>query len=130
MSRPPRGGGSAPGSLYPGGEPPQPPTGRRSMPPDLRAPRPPAGHPDLVVRPDYRPASGGPPGGHHGGPYRPEPPYRPGSGGRGSLEDPREAPEAPREGMGGRRGGVSLSNYPRMVSRNINGTGGASIAWP
>ena len=127
MNRPPRGGGSAPSSLY-GTEPlgPGTPPGRRSMPPDLQSPRQMATTPpDLIVRPGFRPGSGGPPG-----TYRPDPPgaagpYRPGSGGRQSQADGRETGQGePMASSGlGRRGTVNLQSYPRMLSRNINGTG-------
>ena len=129
MNRPPRGGGSAPSSLYAGSEPlgPGTPPGRRSMPPDMQSPRQLATTPpDLIVRPGFRPPSGGPPG-----TYRPDPaggaaPYRPGSGGGGRPHqgDGRDAGQADPQGPAlGRRGAVNLQNYPRMLSRNINGTG-------
>ena len=128
MNRPPRGGGSAPSSLY-GTEPlgPGTPPGRRSMPPDLQSPRQMATTPpDLIVRPGFRPGSGGPPG-----TYRSDPPagaagpYRPGAGGRQSQADGRgETGQAEPMASGlGRRGTVNLQSYPRMLSRNINGTG-------
>ena len=126
MNRPPRGGGSAPSSLY-GTESlgPGTPPGRRSMPPDLQSPRQMATTPpDLIVRPGFRPGSGsgGPPGS-----YRPDPPagpFRHRSGGRQSHPDGRETGQAEPMASGlGRRGAVNLQSYPRMLSRNINGTG-------
>ena len=126
MNRPPRGGGSAPSSLY-GTEPlgSGTPPGRRSMPPDLQSPR----HltttpPDLIVRPGFRPGSGGPPGTYRSDPPGAAGPYRPGSGGRQSQADGRESGQAEPTASGlGRRGAVNLQSYPRMLSRNINGTG-------
>ena len=97
------------------------------MPPDMQSPRQLATTPpDLIVRPGFRPPSGGPPG-----TYRPDPaggaaPYRPGSGGGGRLHqgDGRDPGHADPQGPAlGRRGAVNLQNYPRMLSRNINGTG-------
>jgi len=96
------------------------------MPPDMQSPRQLATTPpDLIVRPGFRPPSGGPPG-----TYRPDPaggaaPYRPGSGGGGRPHqgDGRDAGQADPQGPAlGRRGAVNLQNYPRMLSRNINGT--------
>ena len=128
MNRPPRGGGSAPSSLY-GTEPlcSGTPPGRRSMPPDLQNPR----HlattpPDLIVRPGLRQGSsgGGPPGTYKSDPPGTAGPYRPGSGGRQGQADGRETGQAEAMGSGlGRRGTVNLQSYPRMLSRNINGTG-------
>ena len=127
MNRPPRGGGSAPSSLY-GTEPlgPGTPPGRRSMPPDLQSPRQMVTTPpDLIVRPGFRPGSGGPPGTYRSDPSGAAGPYRPGSGGRQSQADGRETGQAePMASSGlGRRGTVNLQSYPRMLSRNINGTG-------
>merc|ERR1719400_1789220 len=56
-------------------------------------------------------------------PDPPAGPFRHGSGGRQSHPDGRETGQAEPMASGlGRRGAVNLQSYPRMLSRNINGT--------
>ena len=118
MSRPPhRGAGSAPASLYTDPPAPLPLPGRQSMPPDMRAPhhRPPELRSPHQRHPEMTRSPGGPPGVYP----------RPGSGGplgRPGFEERSEAPQA-LQAPQSRRGAVNMRLYPRMVSRNYNGTG-------